>query len=238
VSWKDPTGASFAAHTHPLDGDIGAFWFSDPSNLELMVRVLDARLVNGHFEVAYGSLSNVEFTVEVTDVATGTARTYHNAPGVYASISDEHAFPTEALAMAPPTAALAQTAGTSPKAAAIARCTPTPTAFCSLDRFLVKLDFVDPLTGATLPAHAVAVTANAGAFWFFDPGDLKVMVKVLDARAFNHYFWVFYGALTDLEYTVTVTDTVNRTTRTYHNPRHHLASSADTRAFKARTPPR
>ncbi len=237
VSWQDGAGNAFAAQTQPLDGDTGAFWFTDPGNLELMVRVLDARLVNGYFEVAYGSLSNVGFTVEVTDVATGAVRTYHNAPGVYASLSDDHAFPTEAPAVAPPAAAVAPTAGTSPTAAAIARCAPTPTAFCSLGRFLVKLDFVDPVSGATQPAHAVPVTGNVGVFWFFDPGDLKVMVKVLDARAVNHFFWVFYGALTDLEYTITVTDTVNRTTRIYHNPLHHLASSADTRAFKARTPP-
>jgi hypothetical protein len=34
-----------------------------------------------------------------------------------------------------------------------------------------------------------------------------VFVKVLNGRAINGHFWVFYGGLTDLEYTITVRDT-------------------------------
>ena len=39
------------------------------------------------------------------------------------------------------------------------------------------------------------------------------------------------GALSDVEYTVTVADTVTSAVRTYHNPPRHLASVADTAAF-------
>jgi hypothetical protein len=42
---------------------------------------------------------------------------------------------------------------------------------------------------------------------------------------------VFYGALSDVAYTITVTDTATGTVRTYDNPAGQLASRADTAAF-------
>jgi plastocyanin len=46
----------------------------------------------------------------------------------------------------------------------------------------------------------------------------EVFVKMLDARAIGQDFWVFWGGLTDLTYTLTVHDTVRGTTKQYHNP--------------------
>ena len=56
-------------------------------------------------------------------------------------------------------------------------------------------------------------------------------MKVLDGRAFNNKFWVFYGALSNVEYTVTVTDTQTGAVKTYFNSQGNLASVADTAAF-------
>jgi hypothetical protein len=58
-------------------------------------------------------------------------------------------------------------------------------------------------------------------------------VKVLDGRPVNGKFWVFYGALSNVEYTVAVTDTDTQTglRRTYRNPSGRFASVADTGAF-------
>ena len=47
----------------------------------------------------------------------------------------------------------------------------------------------------------------------------------------NGRFWVFYGALSDVEYTITVTDTDTGVSRSYSNPQGKLASVADTVAF-------
>ncbi|HEX4494328.1 MAG TPA: hypothetical protein VIE43_01555 [Thermoanaerobaculia bacterium] len=230
VSWQEPAGATGAGQTVPLSADTGAFWFFDPSNLELMIKVLDARAVNGYFWVYFGSLSNVEFTVTVTDMTTGAVKTYHNPQGVFGSVADDRAF-QEAPPATPP-AAPAAPAPTPPPAAG--RCTPTATTLCTLNRFAVSVDFADPVTGVPTPAQVVPLTGDTGAFWFTDAANLELMVKVLDGRAVNHYFWVFYGALSDQEYTLTVTDTVTGTKRTYHNAAHNLASVADTRAFRAR----
>jgi hypothetical protein len=80
-------------------------------------------------------------------------------------------------------------------------------------------------------ATALPLTQNTGAFWFFDSTNLELVVKVLDGRSVNGFFWVFYGALSNVEYTVTVTDTTTGAVRTYFNPQGQLASFADTTAF-------
>ena len=55
--------------------------------------------------------------------------------------------------------------------------------------------------------------------------------KVVDGRAFNNKFWVFYGALSNVQYTITVTDTTTNAVKTYVNPNGNLASVADVTAF-------
>ena len=60
---------------------------------------------------------------------------------------------------------------------------------------------------------------------------IEVVLKVLDGRPVNGKFWVFYGALSNVEYTLTVTDTQTGVEKTYFNPLGRLASVADTGAF-------
>ena len=55
--------------------------------------------------------------------------------------------------------------------------------------------------------------------------------KVLDACTINDHFWVFYGALSNVEYRITVDDTATGATRIYSNPLHQFASRGDTEAF-------
>jgi hypothetical protein len=79
--------------------------------------------------------------------------------------------------------------------------------------------------------QAIGVTRSTGAFWFFDPTNLELVVKVLDGRSINGKWWVFYGSLTNVESTPTVTDTLTGAVKTYLNPQGTLASVADTSAF-------
>ncbi len=78
---------------------------------------------------------------------------------------------------------------------------------------------------------AVPLTGDSGTFWFFDASNVELIVKVLDGRSVNGHFWVYAGALSDVAYTITITDTVTGKSRTYVNPAHRLASRADTSAF-------
>ena len=64
---------------------------------------------------------------------------------------------------------------------------------------------VSPSAGGV--GHASPITDDTGSFWFFDAANLELVVKVLDGGGFNGDFWVFYGALSNLEYIITVTDT-------------------------------
>jgi hypothetical protein len=57
------------------------------------------------------------------------------------------------------------------------------------------------------------------------------VVKFLDGRPVNNKFWLFYGALSNVESTLTVTDTQTGKVRTYKNPSGRFASVADTEAF-------
>jgi hypothetical protein len=240
VSWKNPyTGETGTGKTLPLTGDTGSFWFFNPANLELMIKVLDGRPVNGHFWIFYGSLSNVEYTLTVLDTIAGTSKSYHNAPFQFGSQADVSfsaggAPPPSAAAHAVEPAVPAVAPG--PEQAALfaaGDCTPSLTSLCPQNRFRVTVDFVDPRTALPGQARAVSLTNDTGVFWFFEPNNLELMVKVLDGGGVNGHFWVFYGALSDVEYTIKVTDTATGATRMYHNALHQLASGSDITAFTA-----
>ena len=72
---------------------------------------------------------------------------------------------------------------------------------------------------------------DTGAFSFFAGSNLELMIKVLDGRDVNGFFWVFFGALTNVEYEIHLRDTVTGITRHYRNPLGHFASLGDTRAL-------
>ncbi len=93
VEWDDSRGDSGVGMAAPLTGDAGYFWFFDATNPELMVKVLDGTWLNGHVWVFYGSLSNVEYALTVTDTSTGEVKTYDNPSGHFGSVGDTLAFP-------------------------------------------------------------------------------------------------------------------------------------------------
>ena len=109
-------------------------------------------------------------------------------------------------------------------------CTVGPNTLCLAGgRFRVQVNWQSP-TGSGV-GNAVTMSADTGHFWFFNAANVELVVKVLDARAVNGKFWVFYGALSDVQYTITVTDTATGAVKTYNNTQGNLASVADTAAF-------
>src|SRR5213078_1199275 len=56
------------------------FTFGDPLVIELMVRVSDTRPFANRIDLYYGSVSDVEFIIDVTDSLTGITKQYHKAP--------------------------------------------------------------------------------------------------------------------------------------------------------------
>jgi hypothetical protein len=117
---------------------------------------------------------------------------------------------------------------------------PPPSASCVADastlclqgaRFQVRVAWRAVNQGTSGNGAAIPLTLDTGAFWFFQPSNLELMVKVLDGRPVNGFFWVFYGALSNVQYTITVTDTVTGAVRQYTNPQNTMASVGDVTAF-------
>src|SRR4029077_12263275 len=110
-------------------------------------------------------------------------------------------------------------------------CSPTPTALCLQgSRFQAEVTWTAPGFGSG-PGQAVPLTGDTGYFWFFSNSNVELMVKVLDGRGVNRHFWVFYGGLSDVAYTLTVTDALTGAREVFTNPQGRLASVADVTAF-------
>jgi 6-phosphogluconolactonase (cycloisomerase 2 family) len=247
VDFEAPAqGVSGTGKRVPVTSDTGGFWFFNDSNIELMVKVLDGRTINGRFWTLYGALSNVKYSLNVVDVSTGRVRTYLNEDGSQASAADTSAFPTGSSAAKAQSAALLDvprrsqeelyallSAGQRARAPVEwAACAPGSALLClTQNRFQIQVDWRVPSQGRSGSGTAVAITGDTGYFWFFDSANVELIIKVLDARVINGKFWVFYGALSNVEYTITVTDTETGAVKAYANPSGTLASAADTSAF-------
>jgi hypothetical protein len=228
VSWKDFQGNTGAGRAVSLTNDTGYFWFFDQANVELVVKVLDGRGVNGSFWVFYGSLSSVQYTLKITDTVTGRVRTYANPAGKMASAADTGAFAASSTTAAEVAQEVAEPLGL--ETAEAVTCVPGPTDLCLNGRFRVSLSW--KAQGSQGAGQAVPLTSDTGYFWFFQSSNVEVVVKVLDGRPLNGHFWVFYGALTDVEYQITVVDTQTGKQVIYTNQAGKMASVGDTSALK------
>ncbi len=233
VTWK-ANGVAAPAQAVSLSGDTGYFWFVDAANVELVVKVLDGRAINGHFWVFYGGLTNLAYTLTITDTVTGAVKVYSNPAGKFASAGDTAAFAATAaaaLSIADAEEALPEAVAPAPLAETKAACAAGPASLClGAARFQVLLSWKD-FSGKAGTGQAVPLSDDTGYFWFTSPDNVEVIVKVLDGRGINGHFWVFYGGLSNLEYTITVIDTVTGLRKTYTNPAHQFGSQGDTSAI-------
>jgi PKD repeat protein len=227
----------------------GFFWFFNQDNIELIVKILDGRGLNGRFWVFSGALSDVAYWIRVTDTVTGNVRIYPNRQGEICGFGDTSAFLASVPGEPAPEAGeesleepwingFALDAGVPDPAdpelitGASGACIASSRTLCLLDkRFSVQVDWSRPETGATGSGTQVAGTDQTGYFWFFDPANLELVVKILDAVSFNGKFWVFYGALSDLPYRITVTDTLTGKVKIYDNPQGNICGVGDTSAL-------
>lgn len=90
LDWRNQfNGTSGAGRASRLSDLTAAFSFTDPANLEVLVKTLD---FGDHVLVLYGTLSNLEYTLRITELASGTVKSYHNAAGNYCGGLDSNAF--------------------------------------------------------------------------------------------------------------------------------------------------
>ena len=60
--------------------------------------------------------------------------------------------------------------------------------------------------GSSGTGSAVSLTDDSGYFWFFDPSNIEMVVKVLNGCAINNAYWVFAAGLTNVQVNWLVTD--------------------------------
>ncbi|MDQ2979463.1 MAG: M4 family metallopeptidase, partial [Acidobacteriota bacterium] len=246
ATFSTPAGGQGVGQAVRLTSDTGYFTFFDPANVEVVVKVLNGCGFNQRLWVFAGGLTNVATVLTVTDTATGVARIYANPQNTaFQPIQDTSAFSTcfvpsiASAAMAADAAkfdlevaglvAGFQAAETRPAPqmeGADGKKSPESATACVSDslslclnngRFRVQTSFRTG-QGQTGPGNAVLLTGDTGYFWFFDPNNVEMVVKVLNGCGFNSRFWTFAGGLTNVQVTMTVTDTQTGAVKTYSNP--------------------
>lgn len=110
-------------------------------------------------------------------------------------------------------------------------CVPSSTTIClSNDRFAVSVAW--KTSSQTGNGTAIEYTPDSGLFWFFGSTNIEMILKIINACSLNSRYWVFAAATTDVEYTITVTDTQKATTKTYFHAQGTPAPAiTDTSAF-------
>jgi hypothetical protein len=234
AQWRNQRapGDHGVGHAVPFPGSTktGQFWFFGPDNIELIVKALDAYVVDQHFWVFYGALSNVEYWITVVDTARGLVKTYHNPPGELCGNPDTEAFPSDGSAAGG--AARAPAPGAAVAAAASDPCLPGGQALCLAGgRFEVTVDWAVQRTMDHGVGTPIPDSDTSGFFWFFEPQNVELAVKVPDFRMSGGNFGFFYGALSDVEYTITVRDTLTGLIKFYNNDQGNFCGQADTAGF-------
>lgn len=144
-----------------------------------------------------------QFTFEVSVWFTNRTGDVVNTLASRATVTadtGERATPSSTTAVSPP-----------------AMCAPTSTTAC-LDsgRFQAQVDW------RTSTARGVGTVGPDGAsgsqFWFFGPHSHELVIKALDGCQNNGRWWMFVASATNVEFTLTVTDTQTGAGRRYFNP--------------------
>lgn len=105
-----------------------------------------------------------------------------------------------------------------PATALVALCTESPAVLClNGGRFEVTANWKRP-DNSTGTATGVKLTDDSGYFWFFDPANIEMVVKVLDGCAITSAYWVFAAGLTDVQVNWSVTDKTNQAVFAQVNP--------------------
>jgi hypothetical protein len=193
--------------------------WSDNANNESSYRI--ERKVDGNFvQLGFAAIDATSVTIQ--DLTPGEAVTFRiraaNAGG-FSGYSNEATGVTNAL---PST------------------CTPTSTVVCLLNnRFKVSVDYVNPFStppnqpGTFLAARLLQGVQNpdTALFGFSSAQAVEVVVRIQDTRPFAQRFDVYFGGMTDVAYTVSVTDTTTGATRQYTNLTGQVGGGVDRASY-------
>jgi hypothetical protein len=208
VDWMNPfDGTRGKGKAIPSSTATGFFTFGDPANIELLVKALNFGDV---VKIFYGELTDLQFTLVVRDTLLHADHQYTNTPGNCGGI-DPQAFPGRS------------------KRAARGACRPNRNTLCLLgDRFAVTVDWANPGNSTAGHGFTTGGSGISGTFYFTDPGNVELVTKMID---FGDHISFFYGALSDLPYTIHVRDTTSGVEQVYQSTAGRLCGGLDNHAF-------
>lgn len=95
AAFRTSQGQEGNANPFVLTGDTGYFWFFDSANVELVVKVLNACVINQRYWVYAGGLTDVEVKIDVVDTLSGQRKRYSSPLGTaFQPVTDSNAFAT------------------------------------------------------------------------------------------------------------------------------------------------
>lgn len=179
----------------------------------------------------FGSIGAASAGVSIATAPSTVAGAYD--PGDAARLEREASGPHEGFGRwvaLPAPGSSAGGEGAAAEVSAPATCVASGDDLCLLgNRFQASVAWA--AQGMTGTGAAAALSDETGTFAFFDPQAIDLVVKVIDGRALTGKFWFFYGALSDVAYTITLTDTVTGASKQYHNQQGNLCGLGDTNAL-------
>jgi plastocyanin len=99
-------------------------------------------------------------------------------------------------------------------------------------RFKVAVTYASSTLNGNATTVPLPANPSSGLFYFFSSDNIEMLVKVLNGCTIDNAYWVFFAATTNVQFTVTVTDTSNGQSKTYNNPLNQAAQPVqDTSAF-------
>jgi hypothetical protein len=97
ATYRIAAGATGSAQAAPLTADTGTFWFFSPSNVELVVKAIDACELEGfeNFWIFAAGTTDVEVELRVEDTVAGGEKVYRRPLGApFSPVLDSAAFET------------------------------------------------------------------------------------------------------------------------------------------------
>ena len=228
VDWQTADGQTGRARQVLTEIDTsGLFWFFEDQNWELMVKVLDGCGLNDNFWVFSAATTDLEYRLRVEDRWTGLSRTYFNLQGQPAKANTDtaalptcHAAPPEGADTSPPV----QAQGDAGMAVDL-----------QSERFRASVVWD---TGTAMGDGHLATlgTEDSAIFWFFDPSNWEMLIKVLDGCAVNGHFWVLAATTSDVGYRLRIEDLLTGEVRLFENsPGNPAPTLTETEAFSGCT---
>ena len=230
----------------------GLLYFFDRDNAEVLVKVLDACVVNGFRWVFVAPVTDLAFNLYVDETATGERWMHRNPRGgvTAAPKGDVTAFPCAA--------------GAAGAAVTAARTADGPGGVNLVDAGLAPASVADAINAGEAPdcepqpvltlnrGHQVSMcveflkdgapesaevkdygldSEQSGLLYFFDRNNAEVLIKVLDACGVNGYRWVFVAPVTDLAFNLVVTPDGGEPWTHGNSLGQTAATAGDTKAF-------